>query len=200
MRKIIKTLAVTLLGALFYTSAHAGDYEERDRKNGIAIYAGVYSPDVFTDIVFSPQDTKTDDIQLVYVTYLRRLARLTTWLDLELEGGVGRRFGDNDSVEASLALVARVTKFPWNDVLRTTLGVSLLGPSYVNKLSPQEISKDGREAHWLNYFALELTFALPSAPQYETFFKLHHRSGMFGLIQGSTNGADFISAGFRYRF
>jgi hypothetical protein len=37
-------------------------------------------------------------------------------------------------------------------------------------------------------------------PQLEALFRLHHRSGVFGLINGSTNGADFLSVGARYRF
>ena len=170
------------------------------RDNGVAIFAGIYSSDVFSDIVTSPWDTRTEDIYLVTLSYNRRVATILRHLDIEVEGGVGRRFGDNRSVEAYAALALRWTEFPWNRHLRTTFAIYPIGPSYVADLSPSEVSKDGRSANWLNYFALELTFAAPALPELEALFRLHHRSGAFGLINGSTNGADFLSVGARYRF
>lgn len=171
-----------------------------ERPNGIAVFAGLYSSDVFSDIVTSPWDTKTQDIYLLTLSYNRRIATIFRHLDIEVEGGVGRRFGDNTSVEAYAALGLRWTYFPWNQYLRTTFAVYPIGPSYVADLSPSEVAKDGRSANWLNYFALELTFAAPSLPEFEVLFRLHHRSGAFGAINGSTNGADFLSVGARYRF
>lgn len=170
------------------------------RDNGVAVFAGIYSSDVFTDIVATPWDTRTENIYLVTLSYNRRIATIFRHLDIEVEGGVGRRFGDNDSFEAYAALALRWTEFPWNRHLRTTFAVYPIGPSYVADLSPSEVSKDGRSANWLNYFALELTLAAPALPQVEMLFRLHHRSGAFGLINGSTNGADFLSVGARFRF
>lgn len=66
-------------------------------------------------------------------------------------------------------------------------------------LSPSQLSKDGRSADWPNSFALELTVAAPAPPEREGLFRPHHRSGAFGAINGSTNGADFLSVGARYR-
>jgi hypothetical protein len=171
-----------------------------ERPNGIALFAGLYSSDVFTDIVTSPWDTQTEDIYLLTLSYNRRLATIFRHLDIEVEGGVGRRFGDNNSFEAYAALGLRWTYFPWNRHLRTTFAVYPIGPSYVADLSASEVAKDGRSANWLNYFALELTLAAPDLPQLEVLFRLHHRSGAFGAINGSTNGADFLSVGARYRF
>jgi hypothetical protein len=170
------------------------------RPNGIALFAGIYSTDVFTDIVTSPWDTRTEDIYLLSVSYNRRLATVFRHLDIEVEAGAGRRFGDNTSFEGYLALGLRWTEFPWNEALRTSFAVFPIGPSYVADLSPSEVAKDGRSANWLNYFSLELTLASPSVPELEMLFRLHHRSGAFGAINGSTNGADFLSVGARYRF
>jgi hypothetical protein len=174
--------------------------QEDERPNGIAIFGGIYSSDVFSDIVTSPWDTETEDIYLLTLSYNRRLATVFRHLDIEVEGGVGRRFGDNNSFEGYVALGLRWTSFPWNRHLRTTFAVYPIGPSYVADLSPSEVAKDGRSANWLNYFALELTLAAPDLPQLEVLFRLHHRSGAFGAINGSTNGADFLSVGARYRF
>ncbi len=170
------------------------------RDNGIAIMGGIFSPDVFSDIVLSPWDTRTESIYLLSGSYNRRLTTVLNHLDIEVEGGLGRRFGENNSAEAYAALGLRWRQFPWNDFLTTSFAVYPIGPSYVAKLAPVEVSKDGRSANWLNYFSVELTFAAPSMPELEVLFRLHHRSGVFGLINGSTNGADFLSVGARYRF
>ena len=77
------------------------------RDNGVAIMAGIYSPDVFSDIVFSPWDTRTKSIYLLSGSYNRRLATVLNHLDVEVEAGAGRRFGDNDSAEAYAALGLR---------------------------------------------------------------------------------------------
>jgi hypothetical protein len=172
------------------------------RDNAIAILGGIFSSDVFSDIVLSPWDTRTETIYLLSGSYNRRLTTVLNHLDVELEAGIGRRFGDNNSAEAYAALGLRWREFPWNDYLRTSFAVYPLGPSYVANLSASEVSKDkdGRSSNWLNFFSIELTFAAPSMPQLEAIFRLHHRSGVFGLINGSTNGADFLSVGARYRF
>ena len=170
------------------------------RDNGIAIMGGIFSPDVFSDIVLSPWDTRTESIYLLSGSYNRRLTTVLNHLDIEVEGGLGRRFGDNNSAEAYAALGLRWRAFPWNDFLTTSFAVYPIGPSYVANLSSAEVSKDGKSANWLNFFSIELTVAAPSMPELEVLFRLHHRSGVFGLINGSTNGADFLSVGARYRF
>jgi hypothetical protein len=170
------------------------------RDNGIAIMGGIFSPDVFSDIVTTPWDTRTDSIYLLSGSYNRRLTTVLNHLDIEVEGGLGRRFGDNNSAEAYAALGLRWRAFPWDDFLTTSFAVYPIGPSYVANLSSAEVSKDGRSANWLNFFSIELTVAAPSMPELEVLFRLHHRSGVFGLINGSTNGADFLSVGARYRF
>ena len=53
----------------------------------------------------------------------------------------------------------------------------------------------------LAYILVELTFALPSAPQWAVVARIHHRSSSYGLfeedLQGASNAAGF---GIKYRF
>ena len=191
-------LAVSLLSAALPGLAAEPEAPLR-RDNGVAILGGIFSPDVFSDIVLTPWNTRTDSIYLLSGSYNRRLTTVLNHLDIEVEGGLGRRFGDNNRAEAYSALGLRWRQFPWNDFLTTSFAVYPIGPSYVANLSPAEVSKDGKSSNWLNFFSIELTLAAPSTPQLEALFRLHHRSGVFGLINGSTNGADFLRVGARYR-
>lgn len=74
-----------------------------ERRNAVAIFAGIYS----CDIVTSPWDTQTEDIDLLSIAYSRRLATVLRHLDIEVKAGAGRRFGDNDSLEAHAAPARR---------------------------------------------------------------------------------------------
>jgi hypothetical protein len=47
--------------------------------------------------------------------------------------------------------------------------------------------------------ALRGAMAAPAVPQVEMLPRLHHRSGAFGLVNGSTNGADVLGVGARFR-
>ena len=52
----------------------------------------------------------------------------------------------------------------------------------------------------MHYFAPELTFAMPSHPNVELVFRMHHRSGIFGLVSDAWGGAQYATVGLRIRF
>ena len=137
--------------------------------------------------------------------------RVLSWGDLasaELEAGLGQRFGEMHATEVWGALYFRWHAFPWNDVVRTSVAIST-GLNYASRIEERERRRDGSGnggAHLLHYLAPELTFALPERQDWELVFRYHHRSGggaIFGdtlLFNGVTGGANFATAGLRYRF
>lgn len=59
-------------------------------------------------------------------------------LDLEIEGGVAKRFGSREAGqqwEFDLIPMARWTYFPWNDYIYTNFRLGLIGASYVTGIS-----------------------------------------------------------------
>ena len=46
----------------------------------------------------------------------------------------------------------------------------------------------------------EITFADPDNKDLEFVFRLHHRSGVFGLFDDVVSGSTFLSTGIRIRF
>jgi DNA-binding NarL/FixJ family response regulator len=52
----------------------------------------------------------------------------------------------------------------------------------------------------LNYLLAEIELVRPCLPQWSTFIRVHHRSGMFGMYGGVEGGSNFIGAGIRYYF
>lgn len=171
-------------------------------RNGFGVFYGVYTPDTFSSIFIRPWDKRFENLHYVEANYTRRLLTLWDALDLEVEAGVGMRFGDVQGFAGHAALAARWTDFPWNDVVKTTFGVAFLGPSYVSEFTGSEVkeSAGGSGEHWLNYFSPEFTFADPEKPETEFLVRVHHRSGMFHLLGNEDGSTNFIGVGMRRRF
>jgi hypothetical protein len=133
----------------------------------------------------------------------RRIATVFTVFDIESEWGAAKRLGDQTEAEFWGAIYVRFTAFPWNNYIYTTLGLST-GLNYATGIS--QFEKDHSKldppagTHIQHYFAPELTFALPDHKERQLVFRLHHRSGMYGLISGAMSGSTYMTAGVRLWF
>jgi len=132
-----------------------------------------------------------------------RLGRFWRFFMVDMEAGGIYRLGDTNGGEFWAAAYLRYDGFVWTDYVYTTIGVSM-GPSYVTRLPQVERGTDRRptpnQSRWLNFFAPELTLALPDYPQYEVALRYHHRSGIWGTYNGVYEGANSFVVGLRYRF
>jgi hypothetical protein len=52
----------------------------------------------------------------------------------------------------------------------------------------------------LNYLAFEFVFKLPQVQNTKLIYRLHHRSGVFGLFDDITGGSNYLSFGLRHKF
>lgn len=170
-----------------------------DRPNAVALSGG-FGTDQYASRVFtSPWNTRDSGDRLVALTLDRELGRIGHGaLGFGVEGQYAFHWGQEDYNEWSFAAVARWHDFPWNKWIVTTFAFAT-GPSYTNIIPPIEADK-GITTQWLNQADLEFTFALPSEPWNQVFFRLEHRSGIFGLIDGAGDGSNFLTLGYRYHF
>ena len=110
-----------------------------------------------------------------------------------------------DIYEAAFFANARWSNFPWNDTLMTTIAIGW-GVSYTSDITANEaqdeIDTDPDEGpqRWLNYLSFEYGVALPRYPQWQLFYRLHHRSGAFGLFASNDVGSNVMALGLRYQF
>jgi hypothetical protein len=138
----------------------------------------------------------------VGTTFSRRLATFLNVIEIEPEFGIGKRFGNVRAVEIWGALYFRWTYFPWNEYLKTTIGVNT-GLNYATDIEAEERQRSvpgHKGSHILHNFSPEITFALPAIPNVEVVVNYHHRSGVYGLINGVYGGTQFATLGLRYRF
>lgn len=156
----------------------------------------------------APWDYLWRDSQLVAGTFSRRFAEVPGWLAFEAEVGVGQRFGQLHATEGWGALYLRYTNFPWNSIVRTTIAVST-GLSMASTIDRVEREKAGGSggSRLLHFLSPEVTFALPSHPEWELLARFHHRSGgrefLLGknrLFNSTAGGAQYGVIGLRYRF
>lgn len=124
-------------------------------------------------------------------------------LSFGIEVGVAGRFGSSASAEFWGGLVGRYDGFTLSETLHITpaitFGLSTVTDTAVGRETEQEIEDDGN-ARVLFYLSPEFSFSLASRPEVELFWRLHHRSGAWGLL-GNMHGASNANVvGLRWRF
>ncbi|HZF77453.1 MAG TPA: hypothetical protein VE033_16620 [Acetobacteraceae bacterium] len=203
-------VAAGLLAAVMPLSAEAG--QPRDRTWFGTVYVGQWVNGDMADI---PRRAVTGSLGWEPATFASLIAhrvlvpeirsgwpligRIVDGGSLELEGQFGRHFGLQRHAEVSLSLVWRS---PDVTVPLTDARVNVAfaeGLSYA--LSRPTL--EGREAEdgpqkFLNYLGIEFEVSHPALPGISLVPRLHHRSGIFGLIapHGGT-GSNFLGLGLR---
>ncbi|MFQ8431078.1 hypothetical protein [Amaricoccus sp. W119] len=170
-----------------------------------SLFAGDYIEDSLNDmLLMRPPPTGwdfTDEDQFVGLAFSRRTRLYARHFTFEPEFGVGQRYGRQDVTEVWGALFLRYQGLPWDAYLPTTFAVST-GLNWASEISEteRERARDGKGDNLMHYLAPEVTFALPDAPDSQLFFRIHHRSGVFGLVNDAHGGAHYGTIGLRIWF
>ena len=122
------------------------------------------------------------------------------YLDIELEGQVGKHFGGGqDNWEVNALPVVRWRYFPWNDYLRTSVALGT-GVSWALGTPVLEGSGVPHPSRVLGYVMFEVAASLPKWPNWAVVARLHHRSAMGGLIGNNQCASNAIGFGIKYVF
>jgi len=175
----------------------------------ISLFGGISVGDSsVSDLVINQDSIQYSEVGkggFVGAAMSRQLVRFMQYFWLEAEAGAGFRFEpgrDYYSPEAWGAIFLRFDGFPWNDILRTSVGVST-GLNVVAELPPYETDY-GQEsipsgAVLQHYLAPEIAFSWPDKPEDELFIRLHHRSTGYGLFWNTSTGSNVVTVGLRFR-
>jgi hypothetical protein len=117
---------------------------------------------------------------------------------IELEGQIGQNFGLQNHAEMTLALQWRspdlsipLTNARFNVAIGEGFSYALSRPAYEGVSHGQQPSK------FLNYLSLEAEFSHPSLPGVSLVPRVHHRSGIYGVIAPRGSGSNFFGIGLR---
>jgi len=104
-----------------------------------------------------------------------------------------------DFFEVNTFLLLRFVKFPWNKYLFTTVAFGE-GLSYANSVPFVETndSTNKGKSNLLNFLSYEISIALPKCRRFSAVYRLHHRSGIFGLFNNVSGGSNVTAFGLRY--
>jgi hypothetical protein len=205
LRRAVVAAALLLDAVASLSAPRAADVEAAeeeglpDRKWFVGGFGGFAIRENYTEFVSAPWDQSFAGRDLVMVAVGRELGRvLGGALTFEAELMYGFHFGGQAFHEFGGAIYARWSLFPWNDYVRTTLGLGI-GPSYTTQLSDIERAK-GHTSKLLNMANLELTLALPAYVDDRLLIRLEHRSGLFGAIDGAREGSNYLMFGYKRYF
>jgi hypothetical protein len=164
-----------------------------------SLYVGQFSNTALNENVRF--QTSFEDSYVYVLSLGKELTTIKEILGLELEGQIGVHSGLQDNGEANLAFTLRWLPLPWDKYLDTSFAFGN-GVSYATANPPLEEREgdDNRTSQWLYYILVEASFALPQKPQWNLFARVHHRSSVFGAIDGIFTGSNFVGLGLRYKF
>jgi hypothetical protein len=129
----------------------------------------------------------------------RELSVYEEKIAVEIEGQLGFHHGAQNHQEMNCAIILRWLSFPWDHYVDTSFAIGN-GISYATVAPDIEIENavNGNTNQWLYYMMVEWAFTALS--QWEFFWRIHHRSGIYGLMADDDAGSNFIGFGIRFRY
>jgi hypothetical protein len=160
------------------------------------LYGGAFTDsDLENDLTFNWDFG--DHTYIIVGALARELWRYEDFISFEVEGQLGKYFGQEHQGQINGLIIARWLKFPWDKYVDTSLAVGD-GLSYNTQTSDVEKDDDEDAGRWLNYLMFEVTLGRPKYPRWDFVYRIHHRSSVRGRI--GTGASNFVTAGVKYAF
>jgi len=209
MGNIRKRRLITYLPVLYFTLSFVQIQAEStvngpttnpavDNKYSASIYSGPGSPSPFADIARIRGIELTTDF-IVTGALSRQIWTDENNVTIEGELQVIKHLERLSLFSLNAAIVLRWLKTPWHRVVPGSFAFGN-GLSYATGIPNLEVSRLPVNSRLLYHLLIEMAFPLSIWTGFETFFRVHHRSGGFGLFGGVVGGSDFLCLGLRYRF
>lgn len=202
-KKLKMVVGILAVGSLGHFAPSAGAEEAvmepiaaSERKASLFLYVGQYSSNRFNQIVRFNADFESSWVAVAGVS--RELMTLGPHLVIEGEGQLGQHWGQQSHQEINGLVAFRWTRFPWNETVPTSVAYAS-GLSFAFQRPNIEQRRDQEAERLLKYLMVELEAGLPHRPDLSLFFRIHHRSGVFGILSDA-RGSNFVGFGIRNRF
>lgn len=204
-----------LIGFIFIAFSSIATEEKKNRyfykpnsQWDVFLYGGRYSE---TDLLPIMLRGKTDYRQsdLFVIGASKPLDYQFRFFDFEVEVNIGKHFGIMRHWEANALYIARVNNLfslPLSFAIGEGLSLASRNPKLENiekglNLDNFTIQTNSRESSaLLNYLMVELEAGRKESDWPRVFFRIHHRSGIFGLYckPDPACGSNFVTYGIRF--
>ena len=118
---------------------------------------------------------------------------------IELESSLSQHIGYQRHAEATFGVAGRWHAFLVDEQVVITASLSQ-GISFATAVPRIEDVRWRNATHVLSHNSYEVTLADPVRPEIALVFRLHHRSGVWGLFGDVEEGSNLAMMGLRYRF
>lgn len=174
------------------TAAAADPQAAETGRWQLAVYAGRFTETRFLEVV--RLETRFRDSEIAAVALTRRLSDWGPWVRWESEVQAAVHWGLQDHAECNAAILLRWKRFPWNDLLTTTVALGI-GPSFASSTPRLERERHERTSRQLLFMPFEITAGSPRRA-WALFLRVHHRSGAFDIVSRG-GGSNLVAAGVR---
>lgn len=162
----------------------------------ISYYKGRAVSNPFGTLLIDEWNYLDSEIRVVSLAYL--LNGKIREISFETEGQIAKHEGTQDHWETNILLNTRLTFF--EDVLPVSVSFGQ-GVSYAFGTPVNEQDASTNSNRFLNYFQTELVFGILFLPYYPRLvFRIHHRSGVFGVYCEESCGSNIPVLGLRCSF
>lgn len=190
----VRRIASLLLPAVLLSCAGP------DAPRFASVYAGRYTDNSLPEEIALLRPLDIEDATMVAGAYSQVIHQPSERYWWEIEGNVAQWFRDQDHTEINGLLTWRWLDFVWDDVIDTSFafGNGLSWATSVPDLEAQfHPDTGGTQLLW--HIAVELEFAIPGTTSWSSFFRVHHRSGVFGTFDDVDGGSNVLALGVRRR-
>lgn len=161
------------------------------------VYGGQYTDTRFTQILQLRTDFQSSRIAVAGVT--KRLRPMGHAAHFEVEVHAAQHWGMQSHQELNGLVSVRWRRFPWDASLDTSFAFGK-GLSFASRHPPLEERPDRPPAVRRQSFMLaEVEFSRPERADLGLFVRIHHRSGVYGLVSDA-RGSNFVCLGLRASF
>jgi hypothetical protein len=186
------------LSFFFCSQLYAEEGKAEGGKWSLTLLGGVMSDDTLGDAAIFKADYDYSH-KFLALALGREVGRWKKDLRFELEGQAMRHSGVQRYWEFDGAIIARWLSFPWDRYVDTSFAVGE-GFSIASEKSELEQRLHEESSRFLNYLLFEFTFAHPEYKALSLVTRLHHRSGIRGLINDVHGASNSMAVGLRYEF
>lgn len=182
---------------------------EYERPWGILLYYGWMSDKLLNQILRFQYNVRSARLYSIDFSYGLKptnfLNTLFGWTGAATQLALNLTYQDDpvgNIYEVNPYFDLRWSHFPWNKFVYTTLAVGE-GVSYASSIPARELRDDHAKINgkrFENYLMFEVTFSLPKHPEWQLVYRIHHRSGAFGLYNSTNSGSTAFGVGVRYLF
>jgi len=191
-------LLTSALSLIFLVESSVIAAEAEDRSSTtISLYGGPSSPTPLLNLV------RLNIPELASFYNITTALNRGIWTDsrfvaLELEGSVAFQLESIQNTAFQGATLIRWLEPPSNKVFKSSVALGM-GVSYAINPPEIEIIVLPKTANLLMHVLIEFAADLDLSSTWQGLFRIHHRSGAYGLFSGVVGGSDYLCLGIRYR-